>query len=282
MAAKLWKNEEAAIMAMDRNLCNIDIILGQFPHDMGSVAITDAIGIALYREVKTICEAALFLVCCSKADPNGTLDFPRLKDLKNKGDCVDATIEARYAAGGICEMKRPFEEGPITPGMIRILFEMAYMFIQWAWEELRWFEGRVSDYFRGFARLRESLMQRLSIGPDSHILMETLRVRYIGEKDLDSMTEEEIDELYRPKRANSRKSMASLFIYLILKEHTNEGNPYRISDIQSRLETDYEISIERKAVSRYLQCLADEEKANIWVSSKHGYWYSEDEPTWME
>ena len=34
------------------------------------------------------------------------------------------------------------------------------------------------------------------------------------------MSDEELDNLFRPKKTNSRKSMAPLFVYLILKEHS--------------------------------------------------------------
>ncbi len=39
--------------------------------------------------------------------------------------------------------------------------------------------------------------------------------------DFEAMTDEEIDEFYRPKKANSRKSLAPLFVYLILREYSS-------------------------------------------------------------
>ena len=93
---------------------------------------------------------------------------------------------------------------------------------------------------------------------------------YVGE--FEGMSEEEIDELFRPKKTNSRKSLAPLFVYLILKTCSSEAKPLSQNDIIRRLGDDpYEISIERKAVSRIIHLLADA-GLNI-VSSRRGAWY---------
>ena len=72
------------------------------------------------------------------------------------------------------------------------------------------------------------------------------------------MTDEEIDEMYRPKKCNTRKSMAPLFVYFILKQRSSEERPLRQREILDMLEKrPYEIHLERKALSRILHNLSD-------------------------
>ncbi|MBR5280502.1 MAG: hypothetical protein IKU26_06020 [Clostridia bacterium] len=88
------------------------------------------------------------------------------------------------------------------------------------------------------------------------------------------MTDEEIDELYRPKKCNKRKSMAPLFVYFILKQRSSEEHPLRQQDILNILEErPYEIQLERKALSRILHNLCDmtdifyvnREREGVWM-----------------
>lgn len=94
-------------------------------------------------------------------------------------------------------------------------------------------------------------------------------------RDEDELTEEELDMLYRPKQMNSRKALAPLFLYLILKHRTTPETPITQNQLISRLsEYPYEISLERKAVGRTLHLLAD---AGIGVYASHrGAWYDKE------
>ena len=75
--------------------------------------------------------------------------------------------------------------------------------------------------------------------------------------DYDEMTDEEIDELYRPLKMNSTKTLAPLLVYFILCEHSSEEHHLRQGEILEYLETEHELVIERKALSRVLHLLAD-------------------------
>lgn len=78
------------------------------------------------------------------------------------------------------------------------------------------------------------------------------------EIDFENMTDEEIDEYYRPKKANSRKSLAPLFIYLILQEHSSAEKHLSHNEIARHLrDYPYEIEIERKAIGRIIHNLED-------------------------
>lgn len=103
-----------------------------------------------------------------------------------------------------------------------------------------------------------------------------LSLRIVDESGFDNMTDEEIDERYRPRKANQNKTMAPLFIYLILKEHSNWNCRLTQKEIIEYLYNKYEIELERKAVSRHLESLIDAD-LNIWTQDRTGYWYSEED-----
>ena len=82
------------------------------------------------------------------------------------------------------------------------------------------------------------------------------------ELDYEKMTEDEVedffDELYSLKKVNKRKSLAPLFIYLILKEESSEEKHLSQEDIADRLRRmPYEIELERKAIGRIIHNLVD-------------------------
>ena len=89
---------------------------------------------------------------------------------------------------------------------------------------------------------------------------------------MEQMDDAELDELFRPKHTNSRKSLAPLFVYLILKEQTDAGHHLRQQDILKKLEEyPYEIFVERKTLSRIVHNLADSQ-LHIKVD-KTGVWF---------
>lgn len=93
----------------------------------------------------------------------------------------------------------------------------------------------------------------------------------------DEEEEEYLDALYRPKKRNSRKQMLSLFVYLILREHSNPSKHMSQQEIMDKLEEmPYELTIERKALSRVIHGLEDE-GLGIHSDPRGGAWYDEDD-----
>lgn len=89
---------------------------------------------------------------------------------------------------------------------------------------------------------------------------------------IDDEIDEEFDDMFRPKKENSRKSLAPLFIYLILKEHSTFKKPMRQKEILEFLEKyPYEIRLERKALSRIIHGLADSQ-ISIRSDQRKGTW----------
>lgn len=89
------------------------------------------------------------------------------------------------------------------------------------------------------------------------------------------MSDDELDNLFRPKKTNSRKSMAPLFVYLILKEHSNSQKHLRQQEILKILEDyPYEVQLERKALSRILHNITDSQLSVF--SDKTGTWLEQE------
>ena len=89
---------------------------------------------------------------------------------------------------------------------------------------------------------------------------------------MEQMSEEELDELCRPQKTNTRKSLAPLFIYEILLKNSDSKNHMRQEDIRKKLfEYPYEISLERKAVGRIIHNLVDSMQYSIY-QDKTGVW----------
>ncbi len=93
-------------------------------------------------------------------------------------------------------------------------------------------------------------------------------------KNLNEMTDEELDELYRPRRSNERKTLAPLYILEILRERTDAGHHMTQNDIIRALsESPYELELERKAVGRIVNLLFNE-GLHVY-SDRSGTWYDE-------
>ena len=94
-----------------------------------------------------------------------------------------------------------------------------------------------------------------------------------------NMTDEELDalddELYSLKKTNSRKSIAPLFIYLILKEKSSADRHFSQEELAQILsKMPYEIKLERKAIGRIIHNLVDSD-LGIYSLKGYGTWYSD-------
>lgn len=101
---------------------------------------------------------------------------------------------------------------------------------------------------------------------------------------LNFLTEEEeeeyIDSLCRPKKRNNRKQMLSLFVYRILKTYSTSNKHMSQQEIIDVLkEMPYELSIERKALSRVLHGLEDE-MVGVHTDPREGSWYDPSDDGW--
>ena len=89
----------------------------------------------------------------------------------------------------------------------------------------------------------------------------------------DVKLEEDVDSAYRPMKTNSRKSLAPLFVYLILKKASGPDKRMSQAEILRALRAyPYEVELERKALSRIIHNLTDSE-LGIRSSGRGGVWY---------
>lgn len=89
----------------------------------------------------------------------------------------------------------------------------------------------------------------------------------------DVLPEDVLDSYSNPVNANTRKSMAPLFVYLVLKERSAEDRPMKQQEILDALAgRPYEIVLERKALGRILHNLADS-NLGIYTDRRRGAWY---------
>ena len=88
---------------------------------------------------------------------------------------------------------------------------------------------------------------------------------------MEMMEEEQLDEMYRPRKMNGRKSLAPLFVYEIISKNSSSKKHLRQQEILQELEKyPYEITLERKAVGRMIQNLVDSQYGIY--SDKTGVW----------
>ena len=94
--------------------------------------------------------------------------------------------------------------------------------------------------------------------------------------DFDDEAEEErermLDELYRLRKGNNRKMLAPHYIIQILQKDTDYDHPMSQAELQRRLEKDYELILDRKAVKRDVDLLFNE-GLGVYSHPKKGVWF---------
>lgn len=282
---KKFKSEQEAIAKINRAMSNIAILKERIGKDLYEPSGFYAAASPIIKNFYDLCEGCLYLVCCSKADPNGTEEFPTMNDLKSEYSLVDITPEPLSAANVIVDINKRAQNDDITmidfdnfllsmevfltwiedslgaSEISRLLHRLIDEIHEWARDchEMR----RIYGNFKGYHPLKTDY-------PDS-----TMGMIFYRNVDQSKMTEEELDELYRPRKTNSRKDLATLYIYLILKERTDREHRLLINDLVRILKQEYEIGMGRKAISSKVENLAQEDLNICKELNGGGVWYEE-------
>ena len=91
----------------------------------------------------------------------------------------------------------------------------------------------------------------------------------------DYLPDDVLDAYTDRVNANTRKSLAPLFIYLLLKERTSEGHSMKQREILTALaDRPYEIVLERKTLGRILHNLANS-NLGVRTDTKRGSWFEQ-------
>lgn len=80
------------------------------------------------------------------------------------------------------------------------------------------------------------------------------------------------------RKTNSRRSMASLYLYLMIIRDSDKENPLTRKVLLDRLQTEYGISMGGHSAGRTLKELADSD-LNIFYEPSRGAWYDR-HPWW--
>lgn len=242
----------------------------------------------------------LFDVWCTYVRPLNTGDFDRdkIRDIDDRYETMEMVqdVAARLAQGEA-----------LTEGERHVLTD--YLDITVSPEEEEYY-GRYVDALYADARsrlprpnyaytviLRAQRLCRLLnlkapeliINNEARLLASALVLNRYGESKetvgnatrlhiarISQMTDEELDTQDNPLKSNNRKSIVPLFVYEILKNHSNTREHLRQNDILALLaEYPYEVTIERKALSRILHNLTSEQRYDI-RADKTGWWMEQE------
>lgn len=142
---KLFPDEDSARKSLRKSYEGLkvlgEIVKGPGSFEKSSEAyfdpiILNAIGSSLVQHILNIAETFLYLVCCKHAVPNGTLDYPRLKDLSAKGNAVNASPDAKLAADSMDKIRNNLKKETLNPEVLSQLLYAFRIFLRWTLKEL--------------------------------------------------------------------------------------------------------------------------------------------------
>lgn len=248
------------------------------------------------KRVETMLESANQLHNKYFTSPDGTLPHPWIRDIQNEGAAVNAPDVVRAAAGGVTEGLKYGKRNGFNLWELKYFIKLVNVLAGWLISELKLFgdpdwaclsEGLdaindiVNDlegvYYRSWQEMEHSRKRRHP--QEDREMFDHPELQYFivnRQIDYDSMSEEEIDEFYRRDGRNGSKSMAPAFIFKILQERTSDFHHLTQQEISAILKDEYEVALERKALTRNLRTLSESDLGiNADISSRTAeYWYS--------
>ena len=302
MKKRLFDSRQEAYLEIKKAVAGLVDLHRRYGRELCEEQPLYSAGPSVISLFNTLCESLLYLVCCAKASPDGTEEFPRLKELKKKGDLVNITPFARYAADRMTKISNQcMKYGPssLSAESFEEYLQCSRIFIDWTMETLQdlgmmqtdeahWMSREIDrimdlarDWIKGCAFERQRIDMRLGADRNDYRrstpenLMEF--IVYKNDIDEDSMTDEELDELYRPRKTNSRKELAILYIFIILQERTDRDHRLHINDLVEILDEEYDIRMERKAIGRKVENLAQDDLNICKELNGGGFWYEKPE-----
>ena len=281
MKAKTKTADECRTL-IRKNLKDLYTIVMQMRSMNGSdfLDYASAVGSLVADKIMNICELSVTLICHDYASPDGTLPFPRMKDLaKLKKECgLDFPILSRIRAREIIDCTKEFKKNDFEDlELIIILAELARDFLKelltMAIESrddikvvLRDIEEAIQVFEDSFRKVPRSQEYRDNpeFGRMSFIVLP---------KPEDEYTDEELDEIYRIKNKNKDKHLAPVYIMEIMMKYSSEDNRLGANAVVDYLAADYGIDMERKSVSRTLKQLQEADYLNEGLDMRSKYWY---------
>lgn len=304
MSKPLFNDKNEALMEIKKCLNSIELIEQSFHHSGAIVnpVVVHAIGRSLMQLVYTICEAVLYLICSVRVERMDPKEWPKIREVDNhckQHNYIDCPPDYYEAAGRMAKLKKSCDrKATVTPQDLERFFNETAIFVEWlkhaargSLDETFTYEDIdcivATDFLIDFIREWKECYEReykyaeelWNDSQDYWNNSEDYRLSLLDTSgiDLDSMSEEEISKLYKPRKGNQRKSLYPLFIYLILQKYSKDKRLHT-SDILYHLKEDYEITdVGRNTVERILHTLEADGDINIYRRPEKGsgYWYSE-------
>ena len=261
----LLENARKDLDALMKLLCES----GQFDFER----VASAMGASLVTKIFDLCELTLNRVCWDYVSPQGKLLFPTLKDLgtSNKDCGLDFPVESRHAAKEINKIKKVCDEDLfIDPRQIHYLFGLARAFMKNictlamdSREDIEITIALIDAAENEFARYFDEVRRKNEPGQLNFIVLS---------KDIEEYSEEEQDWIYRLRNKNSDKHVVPVLIMEIMMRDSDANHRLGVKDVQDKLEEEYHIKMERKAVARDLNQLQELDFLCVGEDMR-GYWY---------
>ncbi|WP_077389564.1 hypothetical protein [Mobilibacterium timonense] len=287
-----YKSEADARIALRRSVSNLHRLARMINGPGDFQACLDS----FLKHVEDMLESANYLHSRHFVSPDGKLPLPWIKHLFDEGDAVNAPDVVRAAARGIDKGLKQGRKGGFDLWDLKHFIKLVDSLGKWLISELKKFKdpdwiylseglnivnsivGDLGDkYFGSWLNTRRSREIRHP-QEDREMFDHPERQYFILNRriDYDSMSEEEIDEFYRRDGRNGSKSMAPAFIFKILQERTSDSHHLTQQEISAILGDEYEVTLERKALTRNLRTLSESDLGiNADISSRTAeYWYS--------
>lgn len=267
---RLWETKEEALRTINDRERDVMLLLDLFNERNASF---ETVGASLFDAVITLCEAALNICCWDKASLDGTLDFPRISDLC-RDEYKDIFPKIVPVAGKeIGRIKREAFRNGFDIFLLEGLLSIAKAFINGLKEE----NLENSLELNEVADLLDHCLHGLK-KPTGRPARNSERGRFgfiVLRKDEDEYTDEELDRIYRRKTKNADKYLAPVYIIDLMKRFSSEEKPIGVNETTRLLEEYYGCSMERKAVSRALVQLQEQDYLCVYEDG-HGYWYDDE------
>ena len=233
-------------------------ILRDHMRNLGSVDLASFIGAVastLVDLILTACELATNLICWDYASPDGTNPFSSLKDLASikKGCGLDVPVMARVYAKGLMDIKKLCNNSEvIDPNWIADLFQIAEGFLKEMFPlagESADLVSRAIKIFASFGKMfRETDFRDVPPHRLGFIVLPKREEEY---------TDEELDDIYRIRTKKSAKHIVPVYIMEIMIKHSAEDRRLGATDVIEYLWKEYDIEMERKAISDTLKQLQE-------------------------
>lgn len=276
MGKNKYKNVMEATEALESSVRSIDTL-----HDLteGKIFNTDvakAMGVSFADHLYDACEALLYLLCDSLATPDGTVPYLGVKDLFKEGNIIGAPAGVRCAANAVEGIRKDYHRNGISLDGLMVFIAAASNLIDWICSKLDLNDEHVCV----IKELKGIIEKALNTDQDvmkSDISDYSLRMLVFRNKNVNELSEEEADRIYRIKATNTNKSLLPLYVYKILKENSGENNTMTQAAILKELRNTYEVKIGRDTLARHLHMLVDSMMGiNQYGDGEGGYFYSKE------